>query len=97
MNEQEGITGWIIGAIGVVVSALTGTVTMFYKQQIKDYRDLISELKTETVSVRKRAIDCETERGDLKVKYAVLEQRVSDLEASKVDHETLNRKLKGNP
>ncbi len=107
MNNDDSIIGWVLAAVTTIGGALAGTVTMFYKQQITDLRALIGEhkataleLKAETEIVRKRAVSCEEDRNILRTEHAVLKQRyetleirVTDLEATKANRETVNRRI----
>jgi hypothetical protein len=80
MDEPTGITGWVLAAIGTIVSTLAGLVAMFYRQQITDYKSNEAGLRIEVVELKKRADECESDRQELRIKHAVLEQRVSNLE-----------------
>lgn len=83
VNEETGITGWILAAVGTVVSTLSGIIAYFYRTQISDYKAAENGMKTVIAALTLRADKCENDREELRIKYAVLEQRVSDLEMNK--------------
>lgn len=88
---QEAVfnTGWILAAIGTVVSTLAGLVAMFYRQQMIDYRTdrEVTRLLVEKLEVR--ADQCEADRESLRIKYAVLESRVTYLEEIRKNKDTV--------
>lgn len=83
MNDEAGITGWILAAISTVVGTLAGLVAMFYKQQIARYETNEADLKKKIDILEKRADACEIDREALRIRYAVLEERVTKLESTK--------------
>lgn len=94
MDEPTGMIGWILAGLTTVVSTLAGLVAMFYKQQIADYKlnearmetqyaAESSYLKAKIAELEKRADECESDREELRIKHAVLEERVTELEAIK--------------
>jgi len=87
--ENTGFTGWVLAAIGTVVSTLAGLVAMFYRQQINDYKSNESLLKHHVERIEKRADKCEEDRESLRIKYAVLEDRVSNLEVTKQNRDSI--------
>lgn len=96
VDSETGFTGWILAAIGTVVSTLAGLVAMFYRQQITDYKANESTLKSKVVELETRADKCEEDREALRVRHAVLENkhsnlemRVADLEANKKNRDSI--------
>lgn len=98
MQNDTSLIGYILAAVGAIVSTLVGLVTMFYKTQISDYKNREMELKTELVAFKLtsslkitelevRADECEDERSEIRVAYARLEQRVSHIEEHKQNKE----------
>lgn len=87
--ENTGFTGWVLAAIGTVVSTLAGLVAMFYRQQINDYKSNESLLNKHVERLEKRADKCEEDRESLRIKYAVLEDRVSNLEVTKQNRDSI--------
>jgi len=82
-NGLPGITGWVLAGIATIIATLSGIVQMFYRTQIADYKANILALEKTTAALTVRADKCEDEREELRVRYAVLEQRVSELESYK--------------
>jgi uncharacterized protein YlxW (UPF0749 family) len=80
MNENEGLTGWILAGVGTIVSTLAGLVAMFYRTQIADYKANESGLRVEVVELRKRADTCEEDREQLRIKVAVMDARLDKVE-----------------
>ena len=93
MDEETGITGWVLAAITTIGGILSGVIAMLYKTQIADYKLMIAELKAKVETLEKHADACEKAYGELRVQHAVLAQRVSDLESSKASHQTVQRKI----
>ena len=100
VDTQSGLIGWILAAIGTVVSTLAGLVVMFYKNQIADYKATKVELCAKVSELEKRADVCEVDRNQLQIKcavleskYGALEQRVADVESNKANRETVNRRI----
>lgn len=89
MDENTGLTGWVLAGIGTVVSTLCGIVAYFYRTQISDYRANESGMKAVIAALTIRADKCEDDREELRIKYAVLEQRVSDLEINKKNRDSI--------
>lgn len=83
VDQETGLTGWILAGVGTIVSTLAGLVAMFYRQQITDYKTVEVDLKSKVVTLEKRADECESDREELRIKHAVLEERVTKLEATK--------------
>ena len=79
-NAGFHITGWVMTGVATIISTLTGTVAMFYRTQISDYKANIVDLKDELTSLNSRADLCENEREALKVRCAVLEDRMEKIE-----------------
>lgn len=100
MDEQTGMTGWILAGLTTIISTLAALVTMFYKQQIADYK--LNEARMETQhaaestylkakisELEKRADECESDRAELAIKHARLEERVSSLEVNKKNRDSI--------
>jgi peptidoglycan hydrolase CwlO-like protein len=96
MDEDTGITGWVLAGMATIVSTLAGLVAMFYRQQIADYKD--NEIKIETAhkvtedhlskeleELKTRADSCENDREELRIELAVLKTRISVIE-KKIDN-----------
>ena len=80
MDENNGFTGWILAGVGAIVSTLAGVITMFYRTQISDYKTHATELKIEIDKFQKRADQCEKDHTESKVRIAVLESRLAEVE-----------------
>ena len=80
MDQDNGITGWILAGVATVVSTLAGIVAMFYRTQISDYKSNESGLRLEIGELRKRADTCEEDREQLRIKVAVMENRLDKVE-----------------
>lgn len=96
VDEQTGLTGWILAGVATVVSTLAGIVAYFYKQQITDYRSNETMLKAKVVDLESRADKCENDREELRIRHAVLENkhanlelRVADLEVNKKNRDSI--------
>lgn len=76
-------TGWILAGIGTAVSTLAGLVAFFYRQQVSDYHERDKKNEAKIVMLEKRADACESDREELRIKHAVLEERVTKLESTK--------------
>ena len=91
VDAETGFTGWILAAIGTVVSTLAGLVAFFYRQQITDYKANETTLKSKVVELETRADKCEDDREELRVRHAVLENKHANLE-ERVSSLELNKK-----
>ena len=80
VESDSSFLGWAMAAVGTIVSALTGTVAFFYKQQIADYKHNESILREEVARINIRCDKCEIDREELRIRCAVLEARVSKIE-----------------
>ena len=100
MDEETGITGWVLSGIGAIIATLTSVIAMFYKTQISDYKanemKLETEIKELKESTEKKILalqiastECEQDRTNIRIKYAVLEQRVTDLEVTKQNRDSI--------
>lgn len=89
MDTETGFTGWVLAAVGTIVSTLAGLVAMFYRQQITDYKVNALALSQNVERLEKRADACEADRETLRIKYAVLESRVTDLEHNKKNRDSI--------
>lgn len=100
VDDQTGLTGWILSGIGAIIATLTSVIAMFYRTQIADYKanEVKMEtqhaaesayLKSEIVELKKRADECEDDREQLAIKHARLEERVSSLEVSKKNRDSI--------
>ena len=84
VDTETGIIGWVIAAVGTIVTTLASLVAFFYRQQITDYKSNECELKQEVSHLKKRADDCESDREKLRISQARLEERVTTLERDRV-------------
>lgn len=84
MNDENSILGWVLGGVATVIATLAGVVTKFYKTQIEDYKNTEHGLRDEILELRHRADECESDRGQLRVQCARLEERIVKIE-KKVD------------
>jgi len=96
VDEQAGLTGWILAGVATVVSTLSGIVAYFYKQQITDHKSNEVMLKAKIVDLESRADKCEDDREELRIRHAVLENkhanlelRVADLEVNKKNRDSI--------
>lgn len=96
VDQETGLTGWILAGVGTVVSSLAGIVAYFYKQQIADYKANEVTLKAKVIDLEARADKCEDDREELRIKHAVLEtkhasleMRVADLEVNKKNRDSI--------
>lgn len=80
MDEEQGITGWILAGVATIVSTLAGLVAMFYRTQISDYKLNESSLRSEVSELRKRADICEADRETLRIDLAVMKTRIDRVE-----------------
>lgn len=80
MDEAEGLIGWVLSGVLVIVSTLAGLVAMFYRTQISDYKANENGLRLEVAELQKRADICEADRETLRIKVAVFEERLTAVE-----------------
>jgi len=96
VNEGEGFSGWVLSGILGIVTTMAGIIAMFYRTQIADYKSIETSLKQHVDRLEKRADKCEEDRETLRIDHAVLksscavlEARVTDLEKTKQNRDSV--------
>lgn len=103
VQETESYVGWVLSGILGIITTLAGIITMFYKSQVAEFHERITKSEQRTVALESKVKECETDRTEIKVQHAVLqnennnikhlctmlEARVSDLEANKKNRDSI--------
>ena len=91
-NVADGsLLGWVLAAVGVIVSTLAGIVAKFYSNQVTDFKAEKVELKAEVEKLKQRADKCEAGRNSLLIEHAVLNNKYAELE-KRVNHLEVTKK-----
>jgi hypothetical protein len=79
-DESTGLTGWVLAAMGAIVSTLLTGVVSLFKMRENENAKAIAELKQKAVVLEHRSEKCETDRAELSSSCAVLKTKMEFLE-----------------
>lgn len=80
MQDDNGLLGWVLAGVGTVISTLSGIVAYFYRTQITDFKSREVKFETTLNELAIRADKCESDREELRVHCAVMDDRLKRIE-----------------
>ena len=80
MQDDIELLNYIIGGVALIITTLSGIVTMFYKAQVSDYKTALSESKGRENELK---IEAGLSKIASDVKIEVLERRADECEESR--------------